>query len=62
MEFLLPCNKKSEELSLKKTPETNRHLQALQCYTLRPVEEAFVLEYVKIMTPVSNALDILQGD
>jgi hypothetical protein len=26
------------------------------------VEEAFFLEYVKIMTPVANALDILQGD
>ena len=29
---------------------------------LRPIEEAFILEYVKVMAPVAAALDILQGD
>lgn len=29
---------------------------------LRPVEEAFIMEYVKVMAPVAAALDILQGD
>lgn len=47
---------------LKKPLKQTNIFKQFNITPLRPVGEAFVLEYAKVMAPGADALDILQGD